>query len=132
MTAPAFAIAVDDGLALSPYQQIIAQVRGLIERGDLAPGSALPTVRQLAADLGVAPNTVARAYADMQSEGWLVGEGRRGTRVAEHTPSADGRARTQALRASIVEFFDGLRYRGFTRAEIDREVGRMIAESGTP
>ena len=127
MTAPTFAVAVDDRLELSPYQQIIAQVRALIERGDLPPGAPLPTVRQLAFDLGVAPNTVARAYTDLQTDGWLVGEGRRGTRVADRTPNSDAHVRTETLRTSIREFFEALRYRGFAADEIRREVSRVLA-----
>ncbi|HET9095492.1 MAG TPA: GntR family transcriptional regulator, partial [Candidatus Baltobacteraceae bacterium] len=45
---------------IAPYLQIEEQVRGLIQRGHLPPGTLLPTVRQLAGDLNVAPNTVAR------------------------------------------------------------------------
>jgi GntR family transcriptional regulator len=126
MNAPTFAVAIDDGLELSPYQQIVAQVRALIERGDLAPGAPLPTVRQLAGDLGVAPNTVARAYTDLQMDGWLVGEGRRGTRVASRTPNVDPRARSRALRNAITDFVNGLRHRGFTMQEIQREVGLVL------
>lgn len=126
MNAPAFAIAVDDGLELSPYQQIVAQVRGLIERGDLPQGAALPTVRQLASDLGVAPNTVARAYADLQNDGWLVGEGRRGTRVADRLPNNDSGARIKALQSAIVVFLDSLRYRGFSMPEIRHELARAL------
>ena len=78
MTSDAL-IAVDPSLEAAPYQQIFEQIRAAIERGDLPPDVILPTVRQLAGDLGVAPNTVARAYADLQQAGWLVSEGRRGT-----------------------------------------------------
>ncbi|MGA8841746.1 MAG: GntR family transcriptional regulator, partial [Candidatus Aquilonibacter sp.] len=55
-------IAVDPQIETPPYQQIFEQIRAAIERGTLAPDAPLPTVRQLAGDLGVAPNTVARAY----------------------------------------------------------------------
>lgn len=65
----------------APFQQIIDQLRAFIERGELRPGDPLPTVRQLAGDLGVAPNTVARAYTELQEDGWLASEGRRGTHV---------------------------------------------------
>ena len=54
-------LAVDPEIDIAPYQQIEEQIRGLIQRGDLSPGMVLPTVRQLAGDLNVAPNTVARA-----------------------------------------------------------------------
>jgi DNA-binding transcriptional regulator YhcF (GntR family) len=124
--APAFAIAVDDRLDRSPYQQIFEQIRALIERGDLAPGASIPTVRQLASDLGTAPNTVARAYADLAAEGWLVSDGRRGTRVADRTPNTDTRARASALRASLRDFVAELRHRGFTLEEIHQEIERVL------
>ncbi len=74
---------VDERLETPPYRQIAEQLRGAIESGSLAAGALLPTVRQLAGDLRIAPNTVARAYTDMQAEGWIVSDGRRGTRVAK-------------------------------------------------
>ena len=111
-------IAVDPELETPPYQQIFEQIRAAIERGDLAPDAALPTVRQLAGDLGVAPNTVARAYADLQQAGWLVSEGRRGTRVATKTPAGDRRARLHALTDAVAHFMETLRHRGYTKEEI--------------
>ncbi len=50
-------------------------------QGDLAPGTRLPTVRQLAADLGLAANTVARAYRELEADGVLATYGRKGTFV---------------------------------------------------
>ncbi len=111
-------IAVDPNLETAPYQQIFEQIRAAIERGDLSPDAALPTVRQLAGDLGVAPNTVARAYADLQQAGWLVTEGRRGTRVASKTPAADRRARLHALGEAVAHFIETMRHRGYTKEEI--------------
>src|SRR6185437_10828788 len=93
-------LAVNPEIDIAPYLQIEEQLRGLIQRGDLSPGTLLPTVRQLASDLNVAPNTVARAYADLQDGGWLVSEGRRGTHVAPRLPEVDGAARVGALRTS--------------------------------
>lgn len=87
----------------------------------------LPTVRQLAGDLNVAPNTVARAYTDLQEEGWLVSEGRRGTRVAPRLPDIDKRARTQTLRASVEQFISSLVGRGYSRTEIEQELRRGAA-----
>jgi DNA-binding transcriptional regulator YhcF (GntR family) len=119
-------IAVDPRLETPPYQQIFEQIRGAIERGVLAADAALPTVRQLAGDLGVAPNTVARAYADLQSAGWLVSEGRRGTRVASKTPAADRRARNSALTDATARFIDALRHRGYSHSEIIAELRRAL------
>ena len=88
----------------------------------------LPTVRQLAGDLGIAPNTVARAYTELQSEGWLTSEGRRGTRVAAKTPAINRGERARGLRESIDRFVETLRHRGFTAVEIARELAN-IAET---
>jgi GntR family transcriptional regulator len=116
-------LVVDAGLELPPYQQVVEQIRAAIERGDLAPGSPLPTVRQLAGDLGIAPNTVARAYGELQAEGWLVGDGRRGTRVAGQLP-VNRRARLRSLREAAEKFVVSLRHRGFTPDEIVSELRR--------
>lgn len=120
-------ISVDTTLDTPPYVQIEEQLRGYIERGDLAPQALLPTVRQLAGDLGVAPNTVARAYADLQEQGWLVSEGRRGTRVAPKTPAAHTSGRSGALRDAFARFVETLQHRGFTRDEIAREARRLLS-----
>lgn len=119
------AIAVDSELEIAPYQQIEEQIRAAIQRGDLAQGAALPTVRQLADDLNVAPNTVARAYADLQDEGWLVSEGRRGTRVADKLPTADKRVRTNVLRETLEHAVSSLIGRGYSRSEILTELRRL-------
>jgi GntR family transcriptional regulator len=109
---------VDDSLEAPPYRQVFEQVRAAIERGELPPGAVLPTVRRLADDLNVAPNTVARAYSELQVEGWLVSDGRRGTRVSPAPPASGGRERTRTLRDAIAKFLDSLRHRGFTASEI--------------
>jgi DNA-binding transcriptional regulator YhcF (GntR family) len=119
-------IAVDPRIETPPYQQIFEQIRAAVERGTLAPDAPLPTVRQLAGDLGVAPNTVARAYADLQDAGWLISEGRRGTRVASKTPAADRRARSNALTEAALRFVDSLRHRGYSQTEIAAELRKAL------
>jgi GntR family transcriptional regulator len=124
-------LVVDPELEIPPYQQVVEQVRAAIERGELPPESPLPTVRQLAGDLGIAPNTVARAYAELQSDGWLVGDGRRGTRVAGDVP-LNRRARMRSLREATEKFVSSLRHRGFSAAEIAGEFARagMAGQEG--
>lgn len=112
-------LVVDDTSESPPYRQIVEQIRAAIERGELQPEMPLSPVRQLAGDLGVAPNTVARAYAELQNEGWLVGDGRRGTRVASQIPRQDRHARARSLRESIERFVASLQNRGFTKDEIE-------------
>lgn len=59
---------------------------GKIRAGRLLPGDRVPPVRELATELGLAPNTVARAYRELEIAGLLVGRGRHGTFVAERLP----------------------------------------------
>lgn len=89
-------IEVDTSSGVPPYQQVREAVERAIARGDLSPGTRLPTVRALAANLGLAPNTVARAYRELEALGVLHGQGRRGTFVADPTPAATGAARDAA------------------------------------
>lgn len=116
-------LVLDSHLEIPPYQQVIQQIRAAIERGELLPDAPLPTVRQLAGDLGIAPNTVARAYAELQSENWIVGDGRRGTRVAGQVP-LNRRTRLRSLRSATERFIDSLRHRGFSQEEIVAELLR--------
>ncbi|WP_237773127.1 GntR family transcriptional regulator, partial [Streptomyces luteocolor] len=62
---------------------LIRALRDAVREGRLAPGTRLPPYRSLAADLGVARNTVADAYAELVAEGWLTARQGSGTRVAE-------------------------------------------------
>ncbi|MCA9099675.1 MAG: GntR family transcriptional regulator [Planctomycetales bacterium] len=66
-------------------EQITAGVRAAIAAGELAPGDPLPTVRQLAADLGVNLNTVSRAYRELERTGLVATHRGRGTTVAAAT-----------------------------------------------
>ncbi len=109
-------LSVDPDLA--PFQQIMDQFRSLIERGELRAGNALPTVRQLAGDLGVAPNTVARAYAELQEEGLVTSNGRRGTHVASGVRAGDKPTRARTLHETIAQFLEALAHRGYSDAEI--------------
>ncbi|WP_157436006.1 GntR family transcriptional regulator [Actinospica robiniae] len=81
-----------------PYEQLREQLAGLISTGVLAGGTRLPPVRQLAADLGLAGGTIARAYRELEQAGLITGQGRRGTFVCAKTESGqEEQARYQAL-----------------------------------
>lgn len=80
-------ISVDLDSPVPPYEQIRGQVSALADSGVLSPGDRLPTIRMLAADLGVAPGTVARAYKELEAEGTVTAMRRRGT-VISRPPSA--------------------------------------------
>ncbi|MEU7849770.1 GntR family transcriptional regulator [Micromonospora parva] len=75
-------ISVDADSSVPPYEQVRVQLAELIGDGRLPVGTRLPTVRQLAADLRLAANTVARAYRELEAAGLLETRGRNGTFVA--------------------------------------------------
>lgn len=76
------AIRVDTTSQVPPYAQIRAQLGALIVTGQLAEGDRLPTVRQLATDLGLAPGTVARAYRELEAAELIRTRRGAGSRVA--------------------------------------------------
>jgi GntR family transcriptional regulator len=93
---------VDLASPVPPYEQLRAQVAGLIATGDLQAGMRLPSVRQLAADLGLAGGTVARAYHELELSGLVEGRGRHGTLVRPGpAASAEERSRQQALAPAV-------------------------------
>jgi DNA-binding transcriptional regulator YhcF (GntR family) len=83
-------IGIDPGSDVPPFEQLRSQIAAQAAGGDLPAGARLPTVRQLAADLGLAANTVARAYRELESDGVVATHGRRGTFVSSVV--LDGRA----------------------------------------
>jgi DNA-binding transcriptional regulator YhcF (GntR family) len=82
-------IVVDLEAAEPPFEQVRAQLAGLIATGRLLPGDRLPTVRALAADLGLAANTVARAFKELEGAGLVETRRRAGTVVASGEHTAD-------------------------------------------
>ncbi|MGY1745755.1 GntR family transcriptional regulator [Blastococcus sp. SYSU D00695] len=94
-------IVLDLGRTEPPYEQIRAQVAALVHDGTLAPGDRLPTVRALAADLGVAAGTVARAYTELETDGLVAGRRRSGT-VVLGSSGDPARARLQAAAGRLV------------------------------
>lgn len=100
-------IDVDPSAATPPYEQVRQQISTMIQAGTLAEGAQLPPIRQLAADLALAPGTVARAYTELERAGLVASRRRRGTVVAAHTDlpvsaraeQLDGAARAYALAA---------------------------------
>ena len=83
-------VSVDLGSAVPPYEQIRIQISSLIAVGSLASGTRLPTVRSLAADLGIAAGTVARAYKELEQAGLIETRRRNGTLVAAGAPGRAG------------------------------------------
>jgi DNA-binding transcriptional regulator YhcF (GntR family) len=74
-------VEVDPASAVPPYEQVRAQLAGMITAGSLPPGTRLPTIRALAGDLGLAVNTVARAYRELEAAQLVTTRVRHGTTV---------------------------------------------------
>ncbi len=81
-----------------PFEQLRQQLLARIHSGELAAGAKLPTVRQLAQELGLAPNTVARCYRELEHDSILETRGRNGTFVAWSTDAAEREAQEAAQR----------------------------------
>lgn len=79
-------ISVNASSGLPIYVQIETQVKNAVAAGALKKGEALPSVRKLALELGINPNTVARAYQELEREGVIGAVPGGGTYVAGHTP----------------------------------------------
>jgi GntR family transcriptional regulator len=86
------------------WQQIEEGVRRLIAVGALAPGAAVPSVRDLARDLRVNPNTVSRAYQRLSENGVLVVRRGEGTYVADHPVQAKRAERHEKLRDAATRY----------------------------
>ena len=74
-------LVVDHDSGEPPYEQLRRQITEVIDSGGLTPGEKLPPVRRLAEDLGLAANTVAKAYKDLEARGVVATRGRGGTTV---------------------------------------------------
>lgn len=84
-----FLLALDVRSGVPVYRQIIDQVLGGIAAGSLKPGDQLPTVRQVAVDLAINPNTVVRAYRELEIRGVLETHQGTGTFITEKKPAED-------------------------------------------
>ncbi len=106
-------ITIDPSAPEPPFEQLRIQVAQQVAGGLLPSGTRLPTVRALAQQVGVAVNTVARAYRELEEDGVVVTEGRRGTFVATAGTSAQTQAAAAAYAAAA-------RRAGLGRAEAAR------------
>jgi GntR family transcriptional regulator len=105
---------IDSQSGVPFYRQIIEQVKYAISRGELEPGDQLPTVRQLAVDLSVNPNTVVRAYRQLEIEGVLDTHQGSGTFVGRRRPAIDRLERQRMLDQILTELLARASTYGFT------------------
>ncbi|GAA3101469.1 DNA-binding transcriptional regulator YhcF (GntR family) [Kribbella aluminosa] len=106
-------ITVDPVGLTPPYEQVRSQLEALIRAGELARGTRLPTVRQLSLDLGLAVNTVARAYKELEADQLVETRGRNGTFVL----ASRSQINDAATRAAAVKLAQAAREAGLSFAE---------------
>ena len=108
---------IDPGAAEPPFEQLRRQIAARVSSGELPAGARLPTVRGLADEVGLAVNTVARVYRELETDGVVVTEGRRGTFVS---PSAA--AARSDVQAAATAYVDAVRRAGLGVTEAQRLV----------
>lgn len=90
-------LTIDNDGSKPPFEQLRAGIIDLVRRGELLVGQRIPTVRRLAADLGLAPNTVARSYRELESAGIIETRGRSGSFIKAGRDSTLGRAQQASV-----------------------------------
>jgi GntR family transcriptional regulator len=115
-------VTIDPDSTVPPFEQLRVQISGLIGGRELPIGARLPSVRQLASDLGLAPGTVARTYRELEDAGFVETRGRHGTIVlgAQTKPAVEElRSRLRSAAASYVSLARSL---GANDQQIRREL----------
>ena len=102
------------------YEQVKTALRKLIVSGALPPDEKLPSVRELAAQLVINPNTIQRAYRELEQEGYILSIPGKGSYANLRTQVDEGRK--QELLAALDEIVTGLLFLGVTAGELDRRI----------
>lgn len=115
-------ITIDHAGATPPYEQLRDELISRIVSGELDPGTKLPSVRALATELGLAANTVARSYKELEAAGFVQTQGRNGTLVAPRLGDAEQHRRGLEVTSRYVAAMSAL---GFEREELDGFLRRV-------
>jgi GntR family transcriptional regulator len=118
----AFRFHLDLHSGVPVYRQIIDQVRGGLASGALVAGDQLPTVRQLAVDLEINPNTVVRAYKELELGGLLETHQGTGTFIGSQKLSLDGAERERQLAQIAADAVSRAGAAGFTIEELIKQL----------
>lgn len=117
-------IAVDTTSPVPPFEQLRAAIAQLIAVGELPPGTRLPSVRQLAGDLALAPGTVQRAYGELQAAGLVRARARRGITVRDGV--AQSQTSSEHLATAARHFVEHARRLGLDDAQIRRALEQQL------
>lgn len=118
------ALAINASSTVPPYEQVRTGLLDLIHRNRLPVGTRMPTVRGLAASLGVSANTVARAYKELEQAGVVTARPRLGTVVAQGGNDAADR-----LAAAATAYAEAAQALGFTRRQALRQLEAVFPQA---
>ena len=122
-------LVIDNQSGVPFYRQIIEQLKYAISRGELSTGDRLPTVRQLAVDLSINPNTVVRAYRQLEIEGVLETQQGSGTFVGTQVPEIDELERQRMLDQILTDMIARASSYGFTPTDLLDGLRQLKEES---
>ena len=124
-------LTIDADAGTAPFEQVRIQIAAAVAEGRLDAGTKLPTVRQLASDLGLAANTVARAYRELEADSVISTHGRRGTFVrSEVVDEATGHsAAADSARMAAADYVQSVRRLGLSSPEALRLVENAWSKS---
>ena len=122
------ALFVDTASREPIYLQIVQQVREQIARGELRPDERLPSVRQLSQELVVNPNTIARAYTELEREGTLVSRAGLGIFVGHPRNDLTKAARGRRLRDQLDRLLTEAVHLDFSALEVERLFKERLAQ----
>ena len=111
------------------YLQLMEQVKHAIETGALKPGEQLPSIRPLAEQLVMNPNTVAKAYRELEHEGVIELRQGAGAFASSRAPTRQDAERLQAAQTLVAQGVQRLRARGITDEEIRRLIEAELARN---
>ncbi|CAA9569244.1 MAG: Transcriptional regulator, GntR family [uncultured Thermomicrobiales bacterium] len=113
---------LDGGSGVSAYMQVVQQVKQALRLGMLRPGNQLPTVRDVVAALAINPNTVLKAYRELELEGLVAGRQGQGTFVLKSL-AGPALADHAELRAELVDWLQ----RAWTAGMDDESIAALVA-----
>lgn len=129
MSTP-FELRLDLKSGVPVYRQLIDQILVAIAAGQLGAGDQLPTVRQLAVDLSINPNTVVRAYKELEIRGMLTTQQGTGTFITAKKVKTDEAQRQKRLSQMVGEFVARVSAEGYTIDDILGRLGELTGEPG--
>ena len=125
----AFRFSLDLHTGVPVYRQLIDQVRTGIASGSLSAGDQLPTVRQLAVDLAINPNTVMRAYRELELGGLLETHQGTGTFISNKKPEKKSLERDRQLTQMVNDFAARAGAAGFTLEEVIHRLRELMPQA---